>query len=137
VGDDVALDGTLGYQLALLTSGTTVNNIILDHPDRNSMVNRFFNTTPFVPTNDVPRGIYGNAGRGLISGPALNSSDFAIIKDFIFREPYKLQFRSEFFNAFNQVNFNSVDTTVISDGFGSIRNASDGRVIQFALKFLW
>ncbi len=137
MGDDVALDGTFGYQLALLTSGATRDTIVVDHSDRGSMVNRFFNPEVFVPTNDVPRGIYGNAGRGLISGPALNTTDFAIIKDFVFREPYKLQFRSEFFNAFNQVNFTSVDTQVISDGFGSIRGASDGRVIQFALKFIW
>ena len=101
------------------------------------MVNRFFNTDAFIPTEQVPKGVYGNAGRGLISGPALNSSDFSVIKEFVFREPYKLQFRSEFFNAFNQVNFTSVGTTVTSGAFGRLRRAADGRVIQFALKFLW
>jgi len=69
---------------------------------RGAMVDRFFNTDAFVPTEQVPKGVYGNAGRGLISGPALNSSDFSVIKEFVFREPYKVQFRSEFFNAFNQ-----------------------------------
>ena len=137
MGDDVALDGTFGDQLALLNSGVTRDTIRLSHSDRNAMVNRFFNTDAFVPTNQVPRGIYGNAGRGLISGPAFNSTDFSIIKDFVFREPYKLQFRSEFFNAFNQVNFTSVTTAVTSGAFGRIRAASEGRVIQFALKFLW
>lgn len=137
MGDDVALDGTFGDQLAQLRSGITRDSLQLDHSNRGAMVNRFFNTDAFVPTNQVPRGIYGNAGRGLISGPALNSSDFSIIKDFLFREPYRLQFRSEFFNAFNQVNFTSISTTVNSGAFGRIRAASDGRVIQFALKFLW
>jgi hypothetical protein len=137
MGDDVALDGTFGDQLALLKSGETRDSIRIDHSNRGAMVDRFFNTDAFVPTNDVSRGIYGNAGRGLISGPALNSSDFSIIKDFVFREPYRLQFRSEFFNAFNQVNFTTVTTAVNSGAFGRIRAASDGRIIQFALKFLW
>jgi hypothetical protein len=137
MGDDVALDGTFGDQLALLKSGVTRDTIKINHSDRSAMVNRFFNTDAFVPTNQVPRGIYGNAGRGLISGPAFNSTDFSIIKDFLFREPYKLQFRSEFFNAFNQVNFTSVTTSVTSGAFGRVRAASEGRVIQFALKFLW
>ena len=137
MGDDVALDGTFGDQLALLKSGVTRDTIKISHSDRNAMVNRFFNTDAFVPTNQVPRGIYGNTSRGLISGPAFNSTDFSIIKDFLFREPYKLQFRSEFFNAFNQVNFTSVTTTVTSGAFGRVRAAAEGRVIQFALKFLW
>jgi hypothetical protein len=137
MGDDVALDGTFGDQHAQLVPGVTTKNIVLSHPNRNAMVNEFFNTAAFVPTNDVPRGIYGNAGRGLISGPALNSTDFSVLKDFVFREPLRLQFRAEAFNAFNQVNFNSVSTTVNSSAFGRIRGAEDGRVIQFALKFLW
>lgn len=139
MGDDVALDGTGngGGQHAQLVSGVTVKDIVLNHPSRAAMVSKFFNTAAFVPTNSVPRGIYGNAGRGLISGPAFNSSDVSMLKDFRFRESMKLQFRSEMFNVFNQVNFNFVDTQVNSSGFGQIRNTSDGRVIQFGLKLLW
>ena len=69
------------------------------------MITRFFNTSAFVPTNQVPRGTYGNAGRGLISGPALNSTDLALMKDFPFGEQLRLQLRGEAFNVFNQVNF--------------------------------
>ncbi len=137
MGEDVALDGTTGYKLAQLAAGATRSSIAINHSDRASMVQQFFNTAAFVPTNQVPKGTYGNAGRGLISGPALSNSDFSILKDFILREPLKLQFRSEFFNAFNQVNFGNPDTTVTDGAFGQIRNAADGRVIQFALKFLW
>lgn len=137
MGDDVALDGTFGDQHAQLRPGVTTKDIVLDHPDRASMVSRFFNTAAFVPTNDVPRGTYGNAGRGLISGPAFNSTDLALLKDFMIREPVRLQFRSEFFNAFNQVNFGNPSTTVNSSAFGRIRSARDPRIVQFALKFLW
>jgi hypothetical protein len=137
MGDDVALDGTFGDQHAQLRPGVTVKDIVLDHADRASMVAKFFNTNAFVPPNQVPRGTYGNAGRGLISGPAFSSSDFSLLKDFVLREPARVQFRSEFFNAFNQVNFTSVTTTVNSSAFGRIRAAGDPRVIQFALKLIW
>ncbi|MEO8659159.1 MAG: TonB-dependent receptor [Bryobacteraceae bacterium] len=136
-GDDVALDGTFGDQHAQLQPGATTSSIILSHPDRGSMVNQFFNTAAFVPTNDVPRGVYGNAGRGLISGPAYSSSDFSVLKDFAFSERKKVQFRTEMFNVFNQVNFTGVGTQVNSSAFGRIRSANDGRVIQFGLKLLW
>jgi hypothetical protein len=137
MGDDVALDGTFGDQHAQLRPGITRDDIKVDHTDRASMVARFFNTDAFVPTNQVPRGAYGNAGRGLISGPAFNSTDLSLLKDFMIREPVRIQFRSEFFNAFNQVNFSGVTTTVNSSAFGRIRSAGDPRVIQFALKLLW
>jgi outer membrane receptor protein involved in Fe transport len=137
MGQDVALDGTFGSQLAQLAPGITTKNIVLDHPNRNAFVNRFFNTSAFVPVSDVPLGTYGDAGRGLISGPAYNSSDFSVLKDFAIREPMRLQFRAEMFNVFNQVNFRNPDTYVTDSTFGVITGANDGRVIQFALKLLW
>jgi len=137
MGDDVALDGTFGDQHAQLQPGITRKEIVLDHSSRGSMVDRFFNTDAFVPTNDVPRGTYGNAGRGLISGPAFNSSDMSVLKDFLLREPLRLQFRAEAFNIFNQVNFTRVGTAVNSGAFGRIRSAGESRVIQFGLKLLW
>jgi hypothetical protein len=137
MGQDVAMDGTFGTQHAQLVPGITAGNIALSHPDRNAFVNAFFNTSAFVQPNLVAPGTYGNSGRGLISGPAFNSTDFSVLKNFLIREPWKLQFRAEMFNAFNQVNFNNPDTTVTDGTFGVITGANDGRVIQFALKLLW
>jgi hypothetical protein len=136
-GDDVALDGTFGDQHAMLVPGVTVKDIVLDHSSRGAMVERFFNTAAFIHPNDLPRGVYGDAGRGLISGPASSSSDLSLLKDFVIREPFRVQFRSEFFNAFNQVNFGSVRTAVNSGTFGRLRSAAAGRVIQFGLKLIW
>ena len=137
LGQDVALDGTFGTQHAELQPNIKAANIVLNHPNRNAFVNSFFNTAAFVQPNLVPAGTYGNAGRGLISGPAFNSTDLSVLKDFLVREPWKLQFRAELFNAFNQVNFNNPDTTVTDGTFGVITSANDGRLIQFALKLLW
>jgi hypothetical protein len=137
MGTDVALDGTGGSQHAELAPGVTVKNIELDHPNRAAMVDQFFNTAAFLPPSAVPPGTYGNAGRGLISGPAFSNTDFSILRDFGLRESLRLQFRTEMFNAFNQVNFFNPDSTVTSGTFGRITSAQDGRVIQFALKLLW
>ncbi|MEJ7616593.1 MAG: hypothetical protein WKF30_06410, partial [Pyrinomonadaceae bacterium] len=127
MGDDVALDGTFGDQHAQLTGAP----IVREHRDRGDMVGQFFNTAAFVPTELVPRGTYGNAGRGLISGPAFYGTDFSVLKDFNLSERFRIQFRSEFFNVFNQVNFNNPDRRVNSGGFGRIRSAQQGRVDGF------
>ena len=81
-------------------------------------------------------GIYrfGNAGRSTIFGPGIFNLDFGLYKDFSLTERLKMQFRSEFFNAFNRANFNGLSTSLTSGSYGQITGASDGREIQFALK---
>ena len=156
-GTDIAVNGTTAYE----TSFRNGQAIAFAHPNRGAMVNEFFNTSAFVSPictftpqafdpqvieqeNCTPDGIpynllgqYGQSGRNILSGPAYVNTDFAILKEFPFRERYRVQFRSEFFNIFNQVNFNSVDSTQTDATFGQILGANSGRVIQFALKFFW
>jgi hypothetical protein len=49
-----------------------------------------------------------------------------------------LQFRAEFFNIFNLVNFGLPANIVVSPGFGQInRTAGTSRQIQFSLKILY
>jgi hypothetical protein len=82
-------------------------------------------------------GQYGQSGRNILSGPAYVNTDIAVLKEFPFRERYRVQFRGEFFNIFNQVNFGNPDSTQTDSTFGQILGANSGRVIQFALKFFW
>jgi hypothetical protein len=50
----------------------------------------------------------------------------------------KLQFRAEFFNVFNLVNFGLPANIVLGPGFGLInRTAGTSRQIQFSLKLLY
>jgi hypothetical protein len=137
MGSDIALDGTGGSQRAQLAPGVTKSDISISHPDRNAFISQFFNVNAFVQPRNVPRGVYGNGGRGLISGPATANTDLAALKDFALRETWKLQVRGEFFNALNQVNFGNPNQTVSSAAFGKITSAASGRVIQLALKFIW
>jgi hypothetical protein len=138
-GTDVALDGTgqTGLQHAQLAPGVTHEDVTIKHTSRDAMIQQFFNTAAFVSPNDLPRGIYGNAGRNLISGPATVNTDLAIMKDFMVREPMRIQLRGEFFNAFNQVYFAQPQRLAQSGSFGRITGARAGRVVQLALKILW
>jgi hypothetical protein len=139
MGTDVALVGTLNTQVqyAQLVPGANADTVRRDHSDRADMVSRFFDTTAFVPVSQVPRGTFGNATRGLISGPASVTSDFAVLRYIDLPGRVRLQLRGELFNAFNQVNFFDPVTNAGSTTFGRITGAADGRVIQLAAKVIW
>jgi hypothetical protein len=158
-GVDSALDGTNGYrQESAFLNGQP---IALSHSSRGAMVNEFFNTGAFVSPlcgftaqtgnpqvieqeNCTPTGYkysmlgqFGNSGRGILSGPDMLNTDFAVLKDFPLKELKRFEFRAEFFNIFNTANFNKVDYTVTDSTFGKLTAANSGRVIQFGLKFYW
>ncbi len=79
---------------------------------------------------------FGNSRMGILHGPGQANTDLSVIKMFPLWERTNLEFRSEFFNLFNQSNFQDPDNTV-SDGpsFGHITSTvSNPRIVQFALK---
>ncbi len=79
---------------------------------------------------------FGDAGRGILRGPAQYNVDFSIFKDFPFSESKVLQFRAEFFNLFNTPEFGDPNFLVDTQGAGSISSTvHPSREIQFALKF--
>lgn len=98
---------------------------------RGEQVARFFNTNAFAP-NAIGR--FGNLGRSTMTGPRFANSDLAAMKNFTISERFGLQFRSEFYNVFNQVNFNLPVNNVTATTFGRLMSAQAPRVIQFALK---
>jgi hypothetical protein len=81
---------------------------------------------------------FGNSGVGIIRGPDQRNFDIALIKRTATRWPTEsanLEFRTEFFNAFNTAQFSDPDTTVTNTTFGRITSTSVGpRIIQFSLK---
>jgi hypothetical protein len=80
-------------------------------------------------------GQYGNAGRNILRGPGQNNFDLSVFKSFAYREiPDFLQFRAEFFNAFNHPQFFLPNRFVDNAAFGTISRARDGRDIQLALR---
>jgi hypothetical protein len=75
-------------------------------------------------------------GRGLpIRGPGQKDVDFSVIKDTMLPRKMNLEFRAEFFNLFNWVNFGPANATVDSPSFGYISSTTvSPRIIQFGLK---
>ena len=86
-----------------------------------------------------PNGTFGDdaQGRVLWSEP-LRPSTSGCSSASPSRTDMNFQFRAEFFNLFNTVNFNNPGTTVNSAAtFGRITAAEDPRIMQFGLKFLF
>jgi len=102
----------------------------------------------FLPVN-VPggtgpnQGRFGTLGRNTFRGPGFKQSDFALIKDTPFGRRGKsdlamVEFRAEFFNLFNIVNFGLPSNTVRGSGFGIISHtAGTSRQVQFSLKLIF
>lgn len=81
---------------------------------------------------------FGNAGRNVLIGPGQNVFDWSLRKEFVLTERQRLEFRAEFFNAFNHPNFaqpdNFVDDDPLSAGWITSL-AIPMRQIQFGLKY--
>ncbi len=86
----------------------------------------------------IPLFSFGNSGRNSVRGPGINNVDLSIFKNFKFSERTNLQFRTEFFNAFNHTQFiisgNSGTAVGFNGNFGQVTQTRDPRIIQFALK---
>jgi hypothetical protein len=92
-------------------------------------------------------GQFGTCRPRMFHGPGIEMVDLSLFKDFKFTERWYLQFRAEFFNAFNHPNFANPSANISSPGsVGKVSSTlapilgtdsggpGDPREIQFALK---
>jgi hypothetical protein len=90
------------------------------------------------PTIGNGRG-YGNTGQFIVDGPGQFNWDIALTKATRvggIHEDSELQFRTEFYNAFNHAQFSNPGTTFGQPTFGVITSTSvAARLIQFGLKY--
>lgn len=97
-------------------------------------VGKYLNLSAFVPSGAQ----FGNLGRNVVMGPDQRRIDLVAAKVTRLREKTSLEFRAEFFNAFNTVTFRepeSAGRTINEASFGEITRTRGGpRVIQFGLK---
>ena len=112
-----------------------------DYFGRGANNSSFFQIPINVPGGTGPnQGVFGTLGRDTFRGPGFREFDMALIKDTAFGhrgngELANLQFRAEFFNIFNEVNFGLPSNIVRGSGFGIIsKTAGPSRQIQFSLK---
>jgi len=109
-------------------------------------INCWFNPAAFaVPPFAVVNGVtqssahqFGDAGRGMLVGPALYNVDFSVFKDFKFSEKLNLQLRGEIFNLFNTPQFAPPAATVDVSSAGSITSLvnpyTPARNVQLVLR---
>jgi hypothetical protein len=74
---------------------------------------------------------------GHLRGPGYYNWDISLEKNFQLTERFKLQFRTDFLNAFNRVNLAVPNTTVTLSTTGLIQASQPARNIQFALKLYY
>ncbi len=130
---------TTGRDNSLTGNGNDRANVIGDHRlsggrTRAQRVDQFFNTAAFRPNLN---GQFGNMGRNALRGTAFSQTDLGLIKNIPIVERFKVQFRAELYNAFNQVNFNNPNNVATAPTFGRLTSALDPRLVQFGLKLDW
>jgi hypothetical protein len=133
---------------AELAAGCSNGNLVTSG-SVTSKLNNYFNadciahnaagpTWPIVGSDGIATA-FGNSGVGIVYGPGQNNTDLAVVKRTAvgwLNEGSNVEFRTEFFNAFNHPQFQPPDTDVSSPTFGIISaTAVNPRVLQFALKF--
>lgn len=125
-------------QLATFCPGSTNSNI----PTGGSVehrLNNFLNASAFCAPVQIGDGTgFGNVQRGSVRGPGQSNFDLAIAKATNvgwLKEGAIVEFRSEFFNAFNHPQFADPNVLLPFPTFGQITATRvSSRIIQFALK---
>jgi hypothetical protein len=138
-----------------MASGCTYANLVTSG-SVNNRLNNYFNTAcltaPPVIGSDGLATAFGNSGNGIVRGPDQRNFDIAIIKKtpLFHSEMQNIEFRAEFFNAFNTPSFSNpvtggnivaLNPATFSPVFipnatlGQIQSTSvNPRIIQLALK---
>ena len=140
----VGAGGTDRPDLVAMPHFSTSRSVRADYFGRGSDNASFFNIPINVPGGTGPNhGRFGTLGRGSFRGPGFHNFDVALIKDTPFghRDNAQfgtLEFRAEFFNVFNIVNFGLPSNIVRGSGFGLIsKTAGSSRQIQFSVKVIF
>ena len=109
----------------------------------------WFNVSAFATCNDTkvfglstPPFCFGNVGRNTMTGPGFKNFDMGLHKTTRIKERQAIEFRAEFFNTFNNVNFCNPASTIgkgrsDAGSIGCVVSQSPARQIQFALKYLF
>ena len=119
----------------VLSTSRTVREDYFGNGERNAA---YFSVPINAGGTGPNQGRFGTLGRNTFRGPAYHNLDLALIKDTRIGDFARLQFRAEFFNCLNLVNFGLPSNIVLGPGFGIInRTAGTSRQIQFSLKLLY
>jgi hypothetical protein len=87
----------------------------------------------------LPVNSFGNAGRGILRADDVFNVDFALQKNIMVREDWKLELKVQAFNVFNHIDLGNPSTNYSNaTTFGRITSISHGpRQFQFGLRFTY
>lgn len=107
----------------------------------------WFNPAAFAPPAD---GQFGTTGRSIFRLPGVNQWDLTLSKNWYPTKKTRLQFRADFINAFDKVQFDpntiqnvctvavtAADCTASTGNFGKLTGTRAPREIQLGVKFFW
>jgi hypothetical protein len=124
----------IGADRADLTVANRKEAVLSSSRPHAQLAKEWFNTTAFT-TNAI--GTFGNSGENALRGPGFFNTDLAVVKNTDLENGLSLQFRAEFYNALNDVNFGMPDSGLTDSSFGQITYALSPRILQFSLKALF
>ncbi len=109
---------------------------------RHQKLGPYFNTQNVIGVTGVSvnggvpstTGVQGNAPVHSLMNPGTENFDLSGYKGWKYGERYNLTLRGDFFNAFNRVNFNTVDSSISDTTFGDVTSAAAAREIQLSLR---
>lgn len=133
-------NGTSIISRANFASGTSAGSNVYTSGSASDRTSGYFNTAAFVTSRFGTATFdqaapFGNTPRNFLFGPGQKNVDISFIKLLPFTERVRGEFRTEFFNVFNWVNYANPGGTVNTATFGRITSAASGpRVVQFAFK---
>jgi hypothetical protein len=112
---------------------------IAPRPDQVAPVQLLKKQTEWFSTGSFINAIghFGSAPSGVLLGPGLDLWDLSAIKNVKLGERASLQFRGEFFNAFNHTNFDAISTKTDLSSYGQVTSTHDPRQIQLGGKFIF
>ena len=115
------------------------NNATIDPLTARYIVNPTYN--PNLPQS-IPR--FGNTARNSERSDGINNWNINLQKRTRLGESTSLEFRTEFFNAFNHPQFNGIGTSNAGTGIAgrflnpdTVGTSGGGRVIRYQLKFIF
>ncbi len=124
----------MGADRADLTVPRVQDAVLSTSRPHSQLINEWFNTSDFAP-NAI--GTFGNTGKNILRGPRYFDADLALLKNANITRRVSLQFRAEFYNALNNVNFGMPDGGLTDSSFGQITSANEPRILQMALKAIF
>lgn len=133
-----------GYPFAVLGPDFSQTNSGSPRPNRicsgvgQKSINDWFNQNCFTVAGSAAAPAFGDSKRNILSAPGQANTDLAILRHFNVEDKFDVEFRSEFFNAFNHPFFGGPANNISSPGtVGKITSAGEARDIQFALKIVF